>query len=83
MRRIQHVIFQRPEDVGRGRPQGVGRELPWRYIEDYQGTSIGRLLGTYSGPPRDVILPCENILIDFTRSYLVEQNQILLITLTD
>ena len=33
------------------------RDVPWRYIEDHMETSIGRLLGTSSGRPRDVILP--------------------------
>ena len=28
-----------------------------RYIEDHMGTSIGRFSGTFSGRPRDVILP--------------------------
>ena len=32
-------------------------DVPWRYIDDHMGTSIGRLLGTSSGHPRDVILP--------------------------
>ena len=32
-------------------------EVPWRYIEDHMGTFIGRLLGTSSGRPWDVILP--------------------------
>ena len=32
-------------------------EVSWRYIEDHMGTSIKRLLGTFSGRPRDVILP--------------------------
>ena len=32
-------------------------DVPWRYIEDNMGTSIGRLLVTPSGRRRDVILP--------------------------
>ena len=32
-------------------------DVRWRYIEDHMGTSIGRLLGTSSGLPWDVILP--------------------------
>ena len=36
-------------------------DVPWRYIEGHIGTSIGSLLGTSSGHPRDVILPCENM----------------------
>ena len=32
-------------------------DVPWRYIEDHMGTSIGRLLGTFSGHHQDVILP--------------------------
>ena len=35
-------------------------EVPWRYIEDHMVTSIGRLLGTSSGRPRDVILSSGN-----------------------
>ena len=31
-------------------------DVPWHYIEDHMGTSIGRLLGTSSGRPQDVIL---------------------------
>ena len=31
-------------------------DVPWRYIEDDMGKSIGRILGTSSGRPRDVIL---------------------------
>ena len=36
-------------------------DVPWRYIEGHIGTSIESLLGTSSGHPRDVILPCENM----------------------
>ena len=50
-------MYQRPDDVGRGRPHDIGSEVPWRYIKGHMGTSIGRLLGTSSGRPRDVILP--------------------------
>ena len=32
-------------------------DVPWRYIEDLLGTSIGHLLRSSSGRPRDVILP--------------------------
>ena len=32
-------------------------DVPWRYIENHMGTSIGRLLGTSPGRPRDVVLP--------------------------
>ena len=31
--------------------------LPWNKIKDHIGKSIGRLLRTFSGCPRDVILP--------------------------
>ena len=38
--------------------KGVSREdVPYRYIEDHIRTSIGRLLGTSLGRPRDVTLP--------------------------
>ena len=30
-------------------------DVPWHYIEDHMGTSIGRLLGTSSGGPREAI----------------------------
>ena len=36
-------------------------DVPWSYIEAHIGTSIGRLSGTSSGRPRDVILPSESI----------------------
>ena len=32
-------------------------DIPWRYIEDHMGTSIGRLFWTSPGRPLDVILP--------------------------
>ena len=32
-------------------------DFPWRYIEDHMGTSIGHILGTSSGRPREIILP--------------------------
>ena len=32
-------------------------EVSCHYIEDHMGTSIRYLLGTFSGCPRDVILP--------------------------
>ena len=53
-------MFQRPEDVGRGRPQDVGRagDVHWRYMENHTGC----LLGTSSGRPRDVILPSGYVL---------------------
>ena len=53
----QEVIFHRPTDVGRGSPQNVEVDVPWRYIEDHMGTSMGRLLGTSSGRHWDLILP--------------------------
>ena len=31
-------------------------DVPWHYIEVHMETSIGRLLGTSSGHPQDVIL---------------------------
>ena len=31
-------------------------DVPWRYIEDHVGTSIGRLLGMSPGRPQDVVL---------------------------
>ena len=36
-------MFQRPEDVGRGRPQDVGRagDVHWRYVENHTGMSFG------------------------------------------
>ena len=34
-------------------------DVPLRYIEDHKGTSIGHFLVTFSGRPRDVILPSE------------------------
>ena len=42
---------------GRESPQDIAWDVPWRYIEDHMGTSIGRILGASSGRPRDVILP--------------------------
>ena len=42
---------------GRESPQDIAWGVPWRYIEDHMGTSIGRILGASSGRPRDVILP--------------------------
>ena len=36
-------------------------DVPWRYIEDHMETSIGRLSGTSSGRPRNVILPSGKI----------------------
>ena len=55
VRRTSYFNVQRTsvEDVLR---MSAG-DVPWRYIEDHMGTSIGRLLGTSSGHPRDVILP--------------------------
>ena len=47
---------QRSVDIERGRPQNVGRRLPWRYLEDLMGTSIGGYLGISSGRPWDIIL---------------------------
>ena len=41
------------EDVVRA---SVG-DVPWHYIEDHMGTCTGRVLGTFSGRPRDVLLP--------------------------
>ena len=32
-------------------------DVPWHYIEDHMGTSIGCFLETSSGRPWDVILP--------------------------
>ena len=32
-------------------------DIPWRYIEDHMGKSVGRLLGMSSGGPQDVIMP--------------------------
>ena len=45
-----NVLRSSVEDVLR---TSVG-EVLWRYIEDHIGTSIGCLLGTSSGRPRDV-----------------------------
>ena len=42
---------------GRESPQDIAWDVPWRYIEDHMGTSIGRILGASSGRPRDVIFP--------------------------
>ena len=36
-------------------------DVAWCYIEGHIGMSIGNLLGTSSGHPRDVILPGENM----------------------
>ena len=57
LRRPQDVIFQRSKDVGRESSQECAEGVPWCHIEDHMGMSIGRLLGTSSGRPRDVILP--------------------------
>ena len=51
-----YVLRTLVEDVLR---TSIG-DIPWRYIEDHMGTSIGRLLMTPSGRPRDVILPSGN-----------------------
>ena len=56
LRHPQDVIFQCSNDVGKERPQVVAGDVLWRYIENHMGTSIGRLFGTFSGRPRDVIL---------------------------
>ena len=40
-------------------------EVPWRYIEDHTGTSTGRLSGTCSGRPRDIILPSRSGPVQF------------------
>ena len=37
-------------------------DVPWRYKEDHMGTSIGNLLGTSWGRPRDVVLPAGKVL---------------------
>ena len=34
-----------------------GGDVPWRCIEDHMGMSIGHLLGTSTGRPREIILP--------------------------
>ena len=52
-----NVLRTSVEDVLR---TSIG-DIPWRYIEDHMGTSIGRLLMTSSGRPRDLILPSGNI----------------------
>ena len=57
LRHPQDVIFQCSKDVGKESPQDIAWDVPWRYIEDHMGTSIGRILGASSGRPRDVILP--------------------------
>ena len=49
MGRAQGVIFQRANDVGRGRPQDVARGRPSALNRGPNGTSVGR--------PWDVILP--------------------------
>ena len=43
--RLQDVVFQGPNDVGRGRPQNVGRGRPLRSHRGPMGTPIGRLFG--------------------------------------
>ena len=53
----QEVIFQCSKDFGRESPQDIAADVPWRYKEDHMGTSIGRILGTSSGRPQDLILP--------------------------
>ena len=54
------TVWEHPEDNTLGRPQdirGPPQGIPWRYIDDHMGTSIGRLLRTSSGCPQEVILP--------------------------
>ena len=43
-------MFQRPEDVGRGRPQDVGKagDVHWSYMENHTGMSFGDVFRTSS-----------------------------------
>ena len=60
-----HVLGKSVRDVLRTSAGDVLRtsagDAPWRYIEDNMGTSTGRLSGTSSGRPWDVILPIGKI----------------------
>ena len=47
--------------------RALAGDAPWHYIEDHMGTFIGRLLGTFSGRPRDVILRSGDTLFYFLR----------------
>ena len=68
------IVQRRPKNVTLGRVLTTSYfnvlrtyvgDVPWHYIEDHTGTSIGRLLETSSGRPRDLVLPSGIILDKF------------------